>query len=204
MNVNYYDSLRPKAQKAWQFTELLFARTDFQKDVEKFRKDWQLPAGGFVNEDEERKWKNARSRNLVQVFIEPRTYNLDSMCSYPLLAYIETGSTTIPLMGILPQVSITIDEISRNPVYRIRFYEHTTEDEIRQVFNSYKRVHLKDKRKQLIPALKLKKMQRANELRETGMAWKQLAMTVNKELGGSLEYNDARKLVEQYKKHLSK
>lgn len=203
MYVNDDEKLSPKAQKAWQFTELLLARTDFQKDVEKFRHDWQVPVGGFASKDEEWEWKNTRSRSLVQVFIEPRKYNLDSMCKYPLLAYIETGSTTVPLMGILPQVSITVDEISRNPVYRIRFYEHTTEDEIRQVFNAYKKVHLKDKRQQLIPALKLKKMQRANELRDNGMAWKQVAKTVNDELGGSLEYNDARKLVEQYKRHLN-
>lgn len=203
MNVNDNDKLSPKAQKAWQFTELLLARTDFQKDVEKFRHDWRVPVSGFASKDEEWEWKKARSRSLVQVFIEPHAYNLDSASVNPLMTYIETGSTTIPLMGILPRVSITVDEISRNPVYRIRFYEHTTEDEIRQVFNAYKRVHLKDKRQQLIPALKLKKMQRANELRDNGMAWKQVAKTVNDELGGSLEYNDARKLVEQYKKHLN-
>jgi hypothetical protein len=204
MNVNDDEKLSPKAQKAWQFTELLLARNDFQKAVEEFRKEWQVPASGFASKDDEWKWKKARSRSLVQVFIEPHTYNLDSASVNPLMTYIETGSTTIPLMGTLPRVSITVDEISRNPVYRIRFYEHTTEDEIRQVFNAYKKVHLKDKRQQLIPTLKLKKMQRANELRDTGLAWKEVATTVNTELGGTLEYNDARKLVEQYKKHLNK
>lgn len=202
MNVNDYEKLSPKAQKAWQFTELLLARNDFQHEVEKFRSEWQLPISGFTDEDSEREWKNARSRDLIRVFVEPGKYNLDSVAWQPLLAYIETGTTSIPLMGIQPQVSITVDEINRNPVYRMRFYEHTTEDEIRHAFNSYKAVHLKDKRQQLIPALKLKKMKRANELRDTGMAWKEVASTVNTELGGSLEYNDARKLVEQYKKHL--
>lgn len=203
MNVNDDEKLSPKEQKAWQFTELLFARTDFQNDVEKFRNEWQLPIGGFTDDDKESEWRNARSRELTRVFIERGKYSLDSAAWHPLLTYIETGTTSIPLMGVLPRVSITVDEVARNPVYRLRFYEHTTEDEIRHAFNSYKAVHLKDKRQQLIPALKLKKMQRANELRNSGMPWKQVAETVNKELGGSLAYNDARKLVEQYKKRLS-
>ena len=85
----------------------------------------------------------------------------------------------------------------------MRFYEHTTEAEIRKAFNSYKSVHLKDTRQQLITKTKLQKMQLAYELKESGMKWKQVADTVNSELGGSLGENDASKLVTQYKKHLN-
>ena len=202
MNVNEDENLSLKAQKAWQFTELLLARVDFQKDVEKFRGDWQPHEGGFTDKTAQREWEDARSRELVRVFIQSGKYSLDSVSLLPLLAYIEHGSTGHPLMGELPRISIRPDEITRNPVYIMRFYEHTTEAEIRKVFNSYKSVHLKDKRQQLIPASKLKKMQLAHELRESSMTWRQVASAVNEKLGGSLEYNDANKLVQQYKKHL--
>ena len=193
-----------RAKKSLQFTELLVARSDFQKEINEFRQEWQLPTDGFNDTTSEKDWHEARKEQAVEVFIRSDKYKLGSASWRPLLKYIDSDEITAPFIGISPQVLMRPDEVTMRPTYLLRFYEHSTEEEIRQAFNRFKQYNLKDKRQQLIPALKLKKMKRANELRDTGMAWKEVAKTVNTEFGGSLEYNDARKLVEQYKKHLGK
>ena len=161
MNVNEND----REAKAWQFTELLLTRTDFQKDVEDFRQKWQVPKDGFSDDKSRREWERERDYQLVMDFVRSGKYGLNSSSWRPLLTYITTGGTTLPLIGVLPRVTIKVDERTRDPAYYMRFYEHTTEAEIRRAFNSYKSVHLKDTRQQLIRKIKRQKMQRAYELR---------------------------------------
>lgn len=187
--------------KAWQFTKLLLARTDFQNDVENFRKEWQEPKGGFSDNKSRREWERKRDRELALVFTRTHKYGLYATSLQPLLIYITTGKTQFPFIGVLPKVTIRVDENSRNPEYLLRFYEHTTEAEIRHAFNTYKSVHIKDKRQHSIADTKLKKMIRANELRQSGLKWKEVATILSNEFNDNLiQYNDARKLVEQYKK----
>ncbi len=199
------EKLSLKAQKAWQFTELLLARTDFQKDVEKFRDKWKCPweqpGAELPDEEAQRKWKDERGLAMAEVFISSGKYNLDAYAWFPLLSYIDNGSTSLPFMGVMPVVNRVTDDARGISWYEMRFYDHTTEEEVRSAFNTYKAAYIKDRRRQLIPDLKLKKMKRAYELRKGGLPWKQVADIVNAELGGTLAYNDVRKLVKQYEDH---
>lgn len=209
--MNVYEERNKKAE---QLTQLLLSRTDFQDDIRQLRKEWLIPDDGLKTGQEHEDWYNSVNvhrdidaffkRNITKTFIKSDKYGLSSASWKPLLHYIMDGKVPNNFNGALPSITQTPDKNTGKVVYSMRFYEHTTEAEVRKVFGDFKTANLKDNRQQLIPALKLKKMQRANELRENGMSWKEVALTVNKELKGSLEYNDARKLVEQYKKHLSK
>ena len=203
-------------KKAEQLTQLLLSRRDFQEDVARLRKNWAITPGGFSDSEARKIWYDQYNsisngvidsdfkKYIVKLFIKSEKYKLTSEAWKPLLHYIVNGQANELFSGVLPKVTVQKQKRSNMPVYTMTFYEHTTEAEVRKVFGDFKTTNLKDKRQQLIPALKLKKMQRAKELRDTGMTWKEVASTVNKELKGSLEYNDARKLVEQYNKHLSK
>lgn len=209
MNVN-----EERNKKAEQLTQLLLSRTDFQDDIKQMRKTWLIPDNGLKTGQEHEDWYNSVNvhrdidaifkRSITKTFIKSDKYGLSSASWKPLLHYIMDGKVPHSFNGALPSITQTPDKNTGKVIYSMRFYEHTTEAEIRKVFGDFKTTNLKDKRQQLIPALKLKKMKRAKELRDTGMTWKEVASTVNEELKGSLEYNDARKLVEQYNKHLSK
>lgn len=207
MNVN-----EERNKKAKQFTQILLSRKDFQNDVKITRKSWQIPEGGMKTGQEHADWVDNTmatsevyphfTKDITKRFIKSGKYGLSAAAWKPLLHYILDAKVPRNFNGALPVVIRTPEKNSGGITYSMRFYEHTTEAEIRKAFGDFKAANLRDKRQQLIPELKLKKMQRAYELRESKMAWKQIASVVNQELGGSLEYNDARKLVEQYKKQL--
>lgn len=216
MDVNDNDYVKnylgPRGARSKQFTAILITREDFQSDVQAMRDKWGIPPEGFATNEDAELWlaqyEDARATekkfidDLSETFIRSGKYNLGSVSWHPLKLYILTNDKNGSFSGLLPKVVLTRDEHSGEAQYNLRFYGHTTEAEMRQAFNSFKASAFPDKRPRLIAPVKLKKMQMAYELRSGGMAWKQVAETVNNKLGGNLQYNDARKLVEQYKKYL--
>ncbi len=206
------DVYEERSKKAVQVTQILLLRTDFQDDIKQIRKKWHIPNSGLKTGQEHEDWYSSINvhrdidaffkKDINKTFIKSDKYGLSSNSWKPLLHYILDGKVPHNFNGTLPSITQTPEKNTGKMLYAMQFYEHTTEAEVRKVFGDFKKSNLKDKRQQLIPTLKLQKMQRANELRNSGMPWEQVAEAVNTELGGSLAYNDARKLVEQYKKHL--
>ena len=207
MNVN-----EKRGKKASQFVELLLSRDDFKADVGRLRAAWHIPKDGLTTGKEHEDWYNMYNvhhdidaqfkHDISKTFIKSNKYGLAATSWRPLLHYVMENKVPANFNGALPVITQTPDKHSGRPIYTMQFYEHTTESEVRNAFGKFKAQNLNDKRQQLIQAPLLEKMQLAQKFREDGMTWRQVASGVNEALGGSLEYNDARKLVERYKKRL--
>lgn len=191
MNVNV-----ERDKKASQLTDLLLSRDDFQDDVKRMRKAWFIPEGGLKTPEEYIEWQDnymvleevdtSFKKSISTVFIKPGRYGLNAPAWKPLLHYILKGEVPHNINGSAPVIVQVPGRYSGKAEYSMKIYEHTTEAEVRKAFGEFKASHFKDRRQQLIPAVKLEKMKRAQELKNNGLSWKQVAETVNAELGGTL------------------
>lgn len=190
-----------------QREKLLLSRYDFQTDIKTIRKKNNVPIEGFREMSDFDNWfLGGFAENLqkdIRSLYLNKNYDLSKVASWGLYCYVCFNDLKgASLYGVYPHVRpVKSFQRKSQGAYALFFYDHTTEAEIRSVFNNFKKNHLEDKRQHTIADLKLKKMIRANQLRQSGLKWKEVASVLSDEFNDKyIQYNDARKLVEQYKK----